>query len=78
MLREQTGRLVRFSADAADLACRRGSRRHQAGMGGTGDLVDTMSAAVADRYADKNVRLSTRAAGAGPLNGPTANGCHRS
>lgn len=68
MLREQTGRLVRFSADAADLA--QAEEAHAAirpEWVELSDLVDTMSAAVADRYADKNVRLSTRAAGAGRL-----------
>ena len=64
MLREQTGRLVRFSADAAALA--------QAEEGGTAitpdwvdarELVAAVGAAVADRYAAKGVTLTTMADG---------------
>lgn len=68
MLREQTGRLVRFSADAAALA-------QAEEVGATidpdwvdaDDLVAAVSAAYADRYAAKNVALHTRADDAGRL-----------
>ena len=68
MLREQTGRLVRFSADAAALA-------QAEDVGATidpdwvdaDDLVAAVSAAYADRYAAKNVALHTRADDAGRL-----------
>lgn len=68
MLREQTGRLVRFSADAAALA-------QAEEVGATidpdwvdaDDLVAAVSAAYADRYAAKNVALHTRADHAGLL-----------
>lgn len=61
MLREQTGRLVRFSADAAALA-----QAEEAHATITPEWVDggavarTVSATVADRYAAKNVALSTQ------------------
>jgi signal transduction histidine kinase len=60
MLREQTGRLVRFSADAAALA-----QAEEAHAAITPQWVDpnevagTATAAVADRYAAKDVTLST-------------------
>ncbi|MCX2929096.1 ATP-binding protein [Mycobacterium sp. CVI_P3] len=58
MLREQTGRLVRFSADVAALA--QAEEAHAAitpGWVTADELVATVSAAVADRYAAKNVSL---------------------
>jgi signal transduction histidine kinase len=67
MLREQTGRLVRFSADAAALA--QAEEAHAAiapGWVDSSDLTDALSAAVADRYAAKNVALHTQG-GAGVL-----------
>lgn len=68
MLREQTGRLVRFSADAAALA-------QAEEVGATidpdwvdaDDIVAAVSAAYADRYAAKDVALHTRADDAGRL-----------
>lgn len=68
MLREQTGRLVRFSADAAALA-----QAEEVGATIDPDWVDAdnlvaaVSAAYADRYAAKNVALHTRADDAGRL-----------
>lgn len=62
MLREQTGRLVRFSADAAALA--QAEEAHAAITPGWVDiagLVAAVSAAAADRYAAKNVTLTTEA-----------------
>ncbi|MFN8087598.1 MAG: HAMP domain-containing sensor histidine kinase [Mycobacterium sp.] len=64
MLREQTGRLVRFAADAAALA--QAEEAHAAitpGWVDVSDLVDTVRAAAADRYADKNVTLTTQSGG---------------
>ena len=64
MLREQTGRLVRFSADASALA--QAEEAHAAitpGWVDTGELVDTVTAAAADRYAAKNVTLSAHTDG---------------
>jgi signal transduction histidine kinase len=61
MLREQTGRLVRFAADAASLA--QAEEAHfaiAAGWVDTQELVGAVSAAVADRYAAKHVTLTTR------------------
>ncbi len=60
MLREQAGRLVRFSADAAALA--QAEESHAAirpGWIDAAELVGTVSAAVADRYAAKGVELQT-------------------
>jgi signal transduction histidine kinase len=60
MLREQTGRLVRFSADAAALA--QAEETHAAISPewiDARDLVGTVSAAAADRYAAKGVALRT-------------------
>jgi signal transduction histidine kinase len=62
MLREQTGRLVRFSADAAALA--QAEEAHAAITPGWVDiagLVAAVSAAAADRYTAKNVTLTTEA-----------------
>jgi two-component system, OmpR family, sensor histidine kinase BaeS len=64
MLREQTGRLVRFSADAAALS--QAEEAHAAitpGWVEVGDLVSAVGAAAADRYAQKNVTLSTHSDG---------------
>ncbi len=64
LLREQTARLVRFSADAAALA-----QAEEAGTAITPNWVDShellaaVGAAVADRYAAKDVTLTTRADG---------------
>ncbi len=64
MLREQTGRLVRFSADAAALAQAEESRSAIApGWMDSRELLDAVSAAVADRYADKGVTLTIHADG---------------
>lgn len=68
MLREQAGRLVRFSADAAAL-----SQAEDANAAITpdwmdvGELVGTVSAAVADRYDAKQVTLRTQVRGVGRL-----------
>lgn len=68
MLREQTGRLVRFSADAAAL-----TQAEEADAPIDPDWVDAeglvaaVGAAFADRYAAKNVALHTRADDAGQL-----------
>ena len=64
MLREQTGRLVRFAADAAALA--QAEDAHAAitpGWVDVGELVAAVSAAAADRYAAKNVTLRTHTSG---------------
>lgn len=64
MLREQTGRLVRFSADAAALA--QAEEAHAAitpGWVDIDDLITTVRAAAADRYAGKSVTLHTQACG---------------
>jgi signal transduction histidine kinase len=61
LLREQTGRLVRFAADAASLA--QAEEAHfaiAAGWVDVQELVGAVSAAVADRYAAKHVTLTTR------------------
>lgn len=61
MLREQTGRLVRFAADAAALA--RAEEAHAAiapQWVDPGQLAATAGAAVADRYSAKGVALDTR------------------
>lgn len=60
LLREQTGRLVRFAADAASLA--QAEEAHFAiatAWVDTQELVGAVSAAVADRYAAKHVTLTT-------------------
>lgn len=68
MLREQTGRLVRFSADVAALAKAEEARvTITPEWVDTGELVDGVRAAVADRYAAKGVALSTHAPGGAPL-----------
>lgn len=68
MLREQAGRLVRFSADAAALAQ---AEDAHAGIApawmDVGELVGTVSAAVADRYDAKQVTLRTDVRGGGRL-----------
>ncbi|TXI37570.1 MAG: HAMP domain-containing histidine kinase [Mycobacterium sp.] len=65
MLREQTGRLVRFSADAAALAQ---AEEAQAAVSpawvDAGELVRGVSAAVSDRYDAGGVTLEVEAAGA--------------
>ncbi|WP_082682856.1 ATP-binding protein [Mycobacterium sp. GA-1285] len=61
MLREQTGRLVRFSADAAALA--QAEEAHTSislEWVDAGELVGAVSAAIADRYASEGVTLTTR------------------
>ncbi|KMO72883.1 MAG: HAMP domain-containing histidine kinase [Mycolicibacterium rufum] len=61
MLREQTGRLVRFAADAAALAQAEEARAAIApGWVDAGEVAQAAAAAIADRYAAKNVTLSTR------------------
>lgn len=68
MLREQTGRLVRFAADAAALA--QAEESHAAiapHWVDPGQLVATVSAAVADRYRDKGVTLDTYVSQSGRL-----------
>ncbi len=68
MLREQAGRLVRFSADAAALA--QAEDAHAAiapDWMDVGELVGTVSAAVADRYDAKQVTLHTQVRGVGRL-----------
>ena len=68
MLREQTGRLVRFSDDAAALA--QAEDAHAAiapGWVDTGDVLGAVSATVADRYAAKDVELRTQAGAGGRL-----------
>ncbi|HPX38698.1 MAG TPA: HAMP domain-containing sensor histidine kinase [Mycobacterium sp.] len=64
MLREQTGRLVRFSNDAAALA--QAEEAHAAitpQWVDISELIGAVGAAVADRYASKHVALATRAHG---------------
>lgn len=68
MLREQTGRLVRFAADAASLA--QAEEAHFAITPGWVDpreLVDAVSGAIADRCTVKQVTLTTRGSDAGRL-----------
>lgn len=68
MLREQTGRLVRFSADAAALA--QAEEAHATIIPDwvdAAELLRTVSVAFADRYAGKKVSLEVRADGAGLL-----------
>ncbi len=68
MLREQTGRLVRFSADAAALA--QAEEAHAAiapQWVDPGQLVASVSAAVADRYGAKRVTLDTQVSASGRL-----------
>ena len=60
MLREQTGRLVRFAADAAALA--QAEEAHTAitpGWFDVAELLSAVSTGVTDRYAAKNVTLTT-------------------
>ncbi len=65
MLREQAGRLVRFSADAAALAqAEEAPAAITPGWVDAGEVARTASAAIADRYAAKNVTLSTHIGGA--------------
>ena len=62
MLREQTGRLVRFAADAAALS--QAEEAHSAIAAGwvdTGELLRAVGATVGDRYAAKEVILTTTA-----------------
>ena len=68
MLREQTGRLVRFSADAGALA--QAEESHTAiarGPVDTADLLTALKAAFADRYAAKAVALHTEAGDTAPI-----------
>ncbi|BBZ66648.1 putative sensor histidine kinase [Mycolicibacterium insubricum] len=68
MLREQTGRLVRFSADAAALA--QAEESHTAiarGPVDTAELLTALKAAFADRYAAKAVALHTEAGDTAPI-----------
>lgn len=68
MLREQTGRLVRFAADAAALA--QAEEAHAAIAPqwlDPGDVVAAVSAAAADRYSAKGVMLDTRVSASGRL-----------
>ncbi len=68
MLREQTGRLVRFAADAAALA--QAEDAHAAiapDWVDVAELVGTVSAAVTDRYAAKGVCLTVGVNGAARL-----------
>ena len=68
MLREQTGRLVRFAADAAALA--QAEEAHAAitpHWVDPGQLVATVSATVADRYRTKGVTLDTDVSQSGRL-----------
>jgi len=68
MLREQTGRLVRFSADAAALA--QAEESHTAidpRWVDTVDLLGALKAGFADRYAAKNVTLHAETLDAGPV-----------
>jgi signal transduction histidine kinase len=63
VLREQAGRLVRFSADAAALA--QAEEAHTTitpGWVDAEELMEAVSAAAADHYAAKNVTLNSRAA----------------
>ncbi|MCV7346072.1 sensor histidine kinase [Mycolicibacterium rhodesiae] len=65
MLREQTGRLVRFSADAAALAQAEDAHAVIApGWVDAAEIARTVGAAIADRYAAKNVALHTHTGGA--------------
>jgi signal transduction histidine kinase len=64
MLREQTGRLVRFSADVAALA--QAEEAHatiKPGLVDVDELVATATGAVADEYAAKQVTLTSEVAG---------------
>lgn len=68
MLREQTARLVRFSADAAALA--QAEESHTAvtpDWVDTADLVNAVTVSFADRYAAKNVTLRTSGGHTGPV-----------
>lgn len=68
MLREQTGRLVRFSADVAALAQAEEARATiTPGLVDIGELVATAAAAVADKYAAKQVSLTSTVTGARTL-----------
>ena len=68
MLREQTGRLVRFSADAAALAqAEEGHAAITPGWLDAEELLSAVSTGVADRYAAKNVTLTTHVAAPGRL-----------
>ncbi len=62
VLREQTGRLVRFSADVAALAQAEEAHATIApGWVDAGEVASTVTAAMTDRYAAKHVSLNTRA-----------------
>ncbi len=64
MLREQTGRLVRFAADAAALA--QAEDAHAAitpGWVDAGELISAVSATVAERCTAKTITLTTRVGG---------------
>ncbi len=66
ILRDQTGRLVRFSADAAALAQAQESHSAIAPRWcDAGELAEAVTAAVSDRYDAKNVTLHTDVHGSG-------------
>ncbi|MDQ1322100.1 MAG: two-component system, OmpR family, sensor histidine kinase BaeS [Actinomycetota bacterium] len=68
MLREQTGRLVRFSADAGALAQTEESHTAIARVPvDTAELLTALKAAFADRYAAKAVALHTEAGDTAPI-----------
>ncbi|MGV1005882.1 MAG: sensor histidine kinase [Candidatus Nanopelagicales bacterium] len=68
MLREQTGRLVRFAADAAALSqAEEANSAIAAGWVDTAELLGSVGATVADRYAAKKITLTTEAGDAGRL-----------
>jgi signal transduction histidine kinase len=61
MLRDQTGRLVRFSADAAALAhAEEAHATISPAWVEAGEIVRSVGAAMADRYAEKDVALTIR------------------
>ena len=64
MLREQTGRLVRFSADVAALTqAEEAHATHTPGIVDIDELVATATAAVADMYTAKQVTLTSNTTG---------------
>ncbi len=78
MLREQTGRLVRFSADAAALA--QAEEAHATitpGWVEADEVARSVSAALADRFAAKSVALTLQVSGGAPDSGPTVNAWSR-
>lgn len=70
MLREQTGRLVRFAADAAALAqAEEGQAAIRPAWLDAAELLSAVSVSFADRYAAKNVTLTTQVTGPSRLCG---------